>query len=77
MNPSLIKENNRLSTCNWLGLQTLGSQPLMPKNLPDYCSCIQCTLMPHRIPLLPFTLVCTLYERVQPPGLQPAVATKL
>ena len=23
-----------MSTCNWLDLQTLGSQPVMPKNLP-------------------------------------------
>ena len=27
-----------MSTCNWLGLQTLGYQPVMPKNLPDHCS---------------------------------------
>ena len=26
-----------MSTCNWLDLQTLGSQPVMPKNLPDHC----------------------------------------
>ena len=32
--PNLIKENRRMSTCNRLGLQTLGSQPIMPKNLP-------------------------------------------
>ena len=25
-------------TCNRLDLQTLGSQPVMPKNLPDHCS---------------------------------------
>jgi hypothetical protein len=25
-----------MSTCNWLELQTLGSQPVMPKNLPDH-----------------------------------------
>ena len=24
------------TTCNWLDLQTLGSQPIMPKNLPDH-----------------------------------------
>ena len=23
-------------TCNWLDLQTLGSQPIMPKNLPNH-----------------------------------------
>ena len=33
--PNLIQENRRMSTCNRLDLQTLGSQPLMPKNLPD------------------------------------------
>ena len=27
-----------MSTCNRLDLQTLGSQPVMPKNLPDHCS---------------------------------------
>ena len=27
-----------MSTCNWLDLQTLGSQLVMPKNLPDHCS---------------------------------------
>ena len=25
-----------MSTCNWLELQTLGSQPIMPKNLPNH-----------------------------------------
>ena len=35
--PNLIKENRRMSTCNRLDLQTLGSQPIiMPKNLPDH-----------------------------------------
>ena len=34
--PNLIKENRRMSTCNRLGLGTLGSQPIMPKNLPDH-----------------------------------------
>ena len=34
--PNLIKENQRMSTCNQLDLQTLGSQPVMPKNLPDH-----------------------------------------
>ena len=34
--PNLIKENRRLSTCNRLNLQTLGSQPVMPNNLPDH-----------------------------------------
>ena len=27
-----------MSACNRLDLQTLGSQPVMPKNLPDHCS---------------------------------------
>ena len=36
--PNLIKENRGLSTCNRLDLQTLGSQPVMPKNLPDHWS---------------------------------------
>ena len=35
--PNLIKEKWRMSTCNWLDLQTLGSQPVMPKILPDHC----------------------------------------
>ena len=26
-----------MSTCNLLDLQTLGSQPIMPKNLPNHC----------------------------------------
>ena len=35
---NLIKEIWRMSTCNHrLDLQTLGSQPIMPKNLPDRC----------------------------------------
>jgi hypothetical protein len=32
-----------MSTWNWWDLQTLGSQPLMPKNLPDHCNRV-CTL---------------------------------
>ena len=32
--PNLIKENQRMSTCNRLDLQTLGSQQVMPKNHP-------------------------------------------
>ena len=35
--PNLIKENRRMPTCNQLDLQTLGSPPIMPKNLPDHC----------------------------------------
>ena len=37
--PTSIEENRRMSiTCNRLDLQTLESQPIMPKNLPDHCS---------------------------------------
>ena len=37
--PNSIKENRRMSTCNRLELQTLGSQPVTtPKNLPDHWS---------------------------------------
>ena len=34
--PDLMKENRRISICNRSDLQTLGSQPIMPKNLPDH-----------------------------------------
>ena len=34
--PNLMKENRRMWTCNRLDVQTLGSQPVMPKNLPDH-----------------------------------------
>ena len=34
--PNLIKENRRMWTSNRLDLQTLGSQPVMPNNLPDH-----------------------------------------
>ena len=30
--PNLIKENRTMSTRNWLDLQILGSQQVMPKN---------------------------------------------
>ena len=33
--PNPIKENRRMSTCNRLHLQTLGSQLVMLENLPD------------------------------------------
>ena len=37
MYPSLIKENRRMSTFNWLDLlQALGSQPVMPKYFPPF-----------------------------------------
>jgi hypothetical protein len=32
--PNVLKENWRMSTCNRLDVQTLGSQPIMPKILP-------------------------------------------
>jgi hypothetical protein len=31
---NLMKENRRMSTCNWLDLQTPGSQPFMLKKSP-------------------------------------------
>ena len=34
--PTFIKENRKMSTCNRLDLQTLGSQPVMLKILPDH-----------------------------------------
>ena len=36
IHPNLVKENRRMSTCKWLDLHTLGSQPIMPKNIPDH-----------------------------------------
>jgi hypothetical protein len=33
---NLVKKNRKMSTCNRLDLQRLGSQPIMPKNLPDH-----------------------------------------
>ena len=36
--PNLIKEYRRMSACNRFDLQTLGSQSVMPKNLPDHCT---------------------------------------
>jgi hypothetical protein len=58
-----------MSTCNHrLHLQTLGSQPIMPKNLPDHCSpphliilCIQVQLIAH-----PHLLVRATSERLLP-----------
>ena len=32
----LIEQNWEMSTCNRLDLESLGSQPIMPKNLPDH-----------------------------------------
>jgi hypothetical protein len=36
IHPNSIKENPRMSTCNWLDLQSVGSRPIMPKNLPNH-----------------------------------------
>jgi hypothetical protein len=36
--PNVIKKNRRMSTCNQMDLQTLGSQPIMPKIFPDHWS---------------------------------------
>ena len=35
--PSLMKGDQRMSTCNRLDLQTRGSQPMMHENIPDRC----------------------------------------
>ena len=35
--PNSMKENRSMSTFNQLDLQTLGSRPVMLKNLPDHC----------------------------------------
>ena len=37
---NLMKENRRMSTWNRLDMQTLGSQPVMSKNLPDHWCCL-------------------------------------
>ena len=34
-----------MSTCNQLDLQKLGSQPIMPKNLPDHCTKLTSTML--------------------------------
>jgi hypothetical protein len=34
----LRKKKRTMSTCNQLDFETLGSQPIVPKNLPGYCS---------------------------------------
>ena len=38
MYPDLMKDTWRMSTCSRLNLQTLGSQMVMPKNLPGHYS---------------------------------------
>ena len=48
--PNLMKETRRMSTCNRLDLQTLGSQSIMPKNLPDYWFCVcKKVLLPNKL----------------------------
>ena len=40
IHPSLMKENRKMSTCNWLDLQILArisTGYVMPKNLPNHC----------------------------------------
>ena len=39
--PNSVKENRRMSACNRLDLQTLGSQLVMPKNLADHCMALK------------------------------------
>ena len=39
-----MKENRTMPTCNRLDLQTLGSQPIMPKNISDHM-----THITHRV----------------------------
>jgi hypothetical protein len=50
--PNLIKENRRMSTCNRLDVQTLGSLPIMLKNLPDHCFCLHKKKFKRRSPNL-------------------------
>ena len=37
-----------MSTCDRLNLQPLGSQPIMPKNLPHHCIAVYLFLPPRR-----------------------------
>ena len=37
----LIKKNGKITTCNWLDLETLGSQSIMQKNLPGHSVKVQ------------------------------------
>ena len=51
-----------MSTCNQLDLQTLGSQLVMPKNLPDNCAC-QLTITPWNfLTANSTTYFCTLHH---------------
>ena len=41
----LMQKNRRMSTCNRLNLQTLGSQPtILPKILPNHCQTLQASI---------------------------------
>ena len=52
--PNFMKEIRRMSTCNRFDLQTLGSQPVMPKNLPDHWTVIIYPSLPHPCGLVPW-----------------------
>ena len=59
--PNILKENRRMLTCNWWDLQTLGSKPVVPKNLPDPWSwtlwpAVQ--TLPGRVDLTPLARCC-------------------
>ena len=69
--PNLIKKNQRMSTCNRLDLQTLGSQPIVPKNLPNRWFSVGGTTTPmvcdrYRVRQLGFVTVKISYLVVLP-----------
>ena len=41
-----------MSTHNQMDLQPLGSQPVIPKNLPDHWACMECTMALQRLQIL-------------------------
>ena len=43
MYPNSMKKNREITTCNWLVLETLGSQPIMPKKFPGLCAHLNST----------------------------------
>jgi hypothetical protein len=49
-----------MSTCKRLDLQTLGSQPVMPKNLPDHCTTVDVHDFIRRITDR-FRIICGIY----------------
>ncbi len=53
-----MKESRRMSTCNLLDLQTLESQPILPKILPDHCTGLM--TMIYYCPSLEIQLPCSL-----------------